>query len=354
MKKLHDFLEKIDLFVTLVHVLWCVFIVGGSLVIEHRHLIFDVPNAIVCLILVSCVVIGIILQKRLLAAPMDMSSIVPYQIFYYGVPAVINVIRIFFQDVLYAQGWGFMPGLASLGLWITSVGYLGIAIIGCAIFWIVWFIRKKRGEREKSTAWRKIKYVLNAVLFWGLVALILGFGADYLVVTIKKASFSREYERNQAYLEDRLTDLSARIQISDREETIRMLQSEGFSCCFLTEVIAKDPSGELSGYTMEELADQLNGILRFSRVSGEVLSQGITEYQEFTKHFVPQRALEMLNQEILGNAKDGTVSVSAELYVHDLLSDSLTSGYMIAVFDENWNVIRVECSERPLIRNAPY
>ena len=48
------------------------------------------------------------------------------------------------------------------------------------------------------------------------------------------------------------------------------------------------------------------------------------------------------------------MSVSAELYVHDLLSDSLTRGYMIAVFDENWNVIRVECSERPLIRNAPY
>ncbi len=427
MKKLHDYLNRIDFFVTLLQAIWS-FLGACAVFVGYEYLVVPVPGIAVFMGTCLWIAVGIFLQKRLKENPRDKTFLAAYSGFHYGLPLLACLLRLFFLDDWYSFEEILFGGL---GLFIETFLIGGIVLIGCLVFWIVWFVRRRREKKGKAGAssfWRKVGYALNVLCFWGIAAAaaigLIGYGTEALYEELQ----DREERRNQAYLQERYEALCAVSGDMSEDEAAWQLMADGYLCAFVTELLAKEsaelpeesftgesstggsfkeePStgeffigesstggsfiGESSAggafigesstggsfmeespmedffmgesfiegsygkvpsveeYSMEELAADLNELLCVSQVTAEVLEQGIENYREFMERYEPYRTVDNINQEIAGNFREKTVSVSVELFVRDTRTDTLLDVYIITTFDEAWNVVRVECRRERL------
>ncbi len=392
MKKLHDYLNRIDFVVTLLQAAWS-FLGAYAFFVGYEYLVVPVPGIAVFMGTCLWIAVGIFLQKRMKENPREKTFLAAYGGFHYGLPLLACILRLFFVDDWYSFE-GVLFG--ALGLFIENFLIGGIVLIGCLVFWIVWFVRRRREKKGKagvSGFWRKAGYALNVLCFWGIVAAaaigLIGYGTEALYEELQ----DREERRNQAYLQERYEALCEGSGDMSEDQAAWKLMADGYLCAFVTELLAKEAAelpeeafaGESSAggsfigesstggsfmeeppmedffgesfiegsygkvpsveeSSVEELAADMNELLCVSQVTAEVLEQGIENYREFTERYEPLRTVDNINQEIAGNYREKTVSVSTELFVRDTRTDTLLDVSIIATFDEAWNIVRVECT----------
>ena len=347
MNKIHSFLNGIDFFVTLLHIAWSVGIVGLSVIVDWNHLVFPIlrRKAVLFALLVLCAVTGVFLQKYLSADPKKKAAVISHNLFYFGIPILMGLFRPLVLDLWYDFSGSFMPGMEALGLAVFGWIWGGIALLGCLVFWGIWFIDNKRAEKGKSwnlDFWKKFKNIMNAVAFWVLLTAIIVAGICYCIVFLKETMNERGEERNEAYLEKRISELTASSGKSDPGEVTRELLHDGFTCSYFVQVASGDDQ-----ISNPEICEGVNQLMTYGKLSEETFCAGLKDYRDFTKSHLPQRNVDMINQEILADAKAKTVSVSVELYVYDIVRESMYEACMITTFDEEWNVISMRCaSER--------
>lgn len=345
MKKLTAFLKKTHFFATCIHLLWSLTIVAFSIFGGYHDLNFYIPDILVgiCVILIGMT--GIFIWYRLFSTKQKKSAVILYQIFYYVIPIVFSIGKVFFCGSLYHFS-GFMPGLDELGFVITALLTGIAALVGFIIFRIMFWVKKKR-ERKAQPAnilfREKLCNAVNILSFFAIAATLSAFAISYGSEAFLKFIHRQETAKNEAYLEEALGSLPAMQGAGNSNE---LLFNEALAYMKMTEYLA------LSKETV--LTDRDLSIGSFSHIQKEVLEAGRADYLEFAARYQFPRGVEMLNQEILGNAKDETVSVSSELYMIDPRDQTEIHGCMIVTFDREWNVIRISCSELPLIRYMPY
>jgi|GEM_PF-3154481 hypothetical protein len=358
MKKLGAFLEKMDLFQSLLVIAWSVCIVFYSLAVDARYLTFDIPMGVWICILLVCIFLGIFLQRKLAKNPDEASNQICFQAFYFGIPTVIMVLRFFLQDTFYHFSVGFMPGLSALGLFVVNLALGGVAVLGWIGYYVFRMIGKRREKAGKLGApawWTKTKYVMNYVVLAAFV-LVLSVGTVvFAVVSAQEASQKKAVLRDEEYLQERLQDLVEKNIVASTEEAAEKLLYDGFSGSYVVEVLAKDEAkqttvdpGLFGTYTMAELADQANTLLSVSRISEQALSEGISNYMTFVDRYPALRDVERLNQEIVGDADYQTIRVSAQFQVVDERASEIFDAYMITIFNENWEIVSVKCQRDPL------
>lgn len=340
MKRLAASLRKIYFFATCLHLAWSLFVVAYSIFGGYRNLIVDIP----AILLVSAVVLigaaGIFLQRRLFAFPQKKAVIIRYQIFYFAIPAVFSFGKVLLCNSLYQFG-GFMPGMEELGFVVTFL-FVGIlAILGWIIFGIVFWVRKKRARKTVSgdtAVWEKVSDIFNLLSFFVVVITLAALAISYGGQEFLNLRHRQKAAENQAYLEQAIANLEKQQgRKIDKEDIF----SEAFYYAEMTEYLAQNEAYQL---TEADLS-----IGSFSHIQKEVLEAGRENYLEFAGRYPIKRGVEMLNQEILGNAGDETVSVSSELYVLDTENQACIHGCIIVTFDRAWNVIRIRCSDLPLV-----
>lgn len=81
MKKLHSFLDKIDFFMTVVHVAWSILVVFSAAVAGMESMIFDIPQFVPYLLFAVCVIGGIAIQKWFLGNTESRAALISYQVF---------------------------------------------------------------------------------------------------------------------------------------------------------------------------------------------------------------------------------------------------------------------------------
>ena len=91
-----------------------------------------------------------------------------------------------------------------------------------------------------------------------------------------------------------------------------------------------------------------------STVTPEVYEEGARNYTEFTKNYVPEREVEMSDQDIVYDSDNKTVSVSSRLYCVDEKNNSIVNACMVVVYDKDWKVVEVRCQEEALKQYRPY
>ena len=359
MKKFGAFLERMDLFYSLLLIAWSVCIVFYSLAVDARFLTFYVPMGVWIGILLVCIFLGIFLHKRLAKAPDEVENQICFQMFYFGIPTVNMVLRYFLQDMFYHFSGGFMPGLDALGLFVINLALGGVAILGWICHYLFRVIRKKRetaGKPGIPAWWKKTKYVMNYVV---LAAFVLVVSIGTTVFAVEGAQEARKRKaalRDEEYLQERLQDLVEKKIVANKEEAEEELLFDGFSCSYIVEVLAKDEAkqtsaepGLFSTYSRAELADQASALLRVSKISEQALSEGISQYLNFVNRYPALRDVERLNQELVGDADYQTIRVSAQFQVVDERANEIFDAYMITTFNENWEVISVKCQSEPLL-----
>lgn len=239
MKKLHDFLNRIDFVVTLLQAAWS-FLGACAVFVGYEYLAVPVPGIAVFMGTCLWIAVGIFLQKRLKENPRDKTFLAAYCGFHYGLPFLACLLRLFFLDDWYSFE-GILFG--GLGLFIESFLIGGIVLIGCLVFWIVWFVRRRREKKGKAGAsgfWRKAGYALNVLCFWGIVAAaaigLIGYGTEALYEELQ----DREVRRNQAYLQERYEALCAVSGDMSEDKAAWKLMADGYLCAFTTELLAKE------------------------------------------------------------------------------------------------------------------
>lgn len=360
MKKLGAFLEKIEFFETLLSIAWSVCIIYGSFAVDRGFLVFYVPEPVWIILLLTCILAGVFLQRRHKKNPDSAGNRIGFQAFYFGIPVAIMLIRAALQDELYHFAGGFMPGMDALGLFVINLALGGVAIIGWIVYGILRLYRKKK-ERSKSPEtfewWKKTKYVMNYVIFFGVHSAIAVIAIGFGVQCTKDAILRREAARRQEYLESRLVSLVEDNLAKDRKDAEEKVLYEGFTCGILVETLEKgqlqatsaDP-GPLGAYSMAELTEQANNLLAFSNLTEDIFVQGMEQYGKFISRYSTVYDLVRIGSDIVGDPERKTVSVSSQFEAVDDQNREIIDAYLITVFDENWNVVRLYCSRDPLVR----
>lgn len=348
MKKLNDFLQKIDFFMVLLQSVWGL-LVAVSIFAGYEDLVIHVPFIAVLIGSGCCIAASVFLQKQVMRDPRNRTYLIRYTLFNYGVPVLISILKFFLVDVLYSFG-GFMPGLAALGLAVAAVILGGIALIGCAVFWITWGIRRRLEKKGRSGSGfgKKVGYVLNIVSFWAILiavaVFLVGLGTESLMDWLHRMEIKRE----QDFLEERYEALRVLTGADNANDAAYKLLSDSNLCAMTVEMMAKGSSDRVEEYSTEKLVADLDQLFIFAHVTEEVLEQGRENYLEFTERYEPVRGVEFLNQSVVGDLKQRTVSVSAELDVKDLRENGYLDSYIVITFDEDWNIIRVGCQTEQL------
>lgn len=365
------FLRKMHFFEAWVNIAWSIAIVAMSVFVDYNLLNIHISDQVCIFYVVVLTIVGFFIWRNVRKNEDSSAAIWSYQIYYYFIPAIVNIIRLIFMDELYSFG-GFMPGLESLGLFVVSIGYIVIIAIGCIIFNVVRIRRRKRTEfgNEKNSGRRTsgiVVDILNVVLFLAIVLLIVGLLISWCVETVKRAKYKTELSINDKYREEVLTaltesDLYERAvwkdvnsdstsngnnESSDNElfeEAEGELCWEAYTYSLFVEALAKDP----------EIQPQIGESVGVSSITSEVYEQGRQNYIEFTKRYTPERGVEMSDQEILYDAAAQTVSVSSQLYCVDEENNCTTRACMVVVFDKDWNVTEIRCQDESLIQYTPY
>ena len=359
MKKLGKLLERIDLFYSLLLIAWSVGIVFYSLAVDARYLTFHVPMGVWIGILLVCLFLGIFLQRRLAKEPDEVRNQICFQAFYFGAPILIMILRFFLQDTFYHFSGGFMPGLSALGLFIINLVLGGVAILGWILYYVLRAIRKKRekaGKQGTPDWWKKTKYVMNYVVLVAVVLVVSVGTTVFVVESAQDAGKRKAVLRDKEYLQGRLQELVEKQAAASKEEAEEKLLYDGFCCSFMVEGLAKDEAkqttadpGLLGTYTMAGLADQANALLGVSKITEQALSEGMRQYLAFVNRYPVLRDVERLNQQIVGDADQRTISVSAQLQVEDMRANEIFNAYMITTFNENWEIVSVKCQADPLL-----
>ena len=248
-------------------------------------------------------------------------------------------------------------------------------MIGTVIFHIVRIVRKRKfppgdadEEPEKSSVWHKIIDFLNAALFIAIIVFLIGAALSYGIEEVKKYAYRRELSKNEEYRTSVLTELvaserykNAGLNTSDEnvsadsgddagdmnsqfEKAEYEICWEAYTYAMYVELLAKDASLKFDDA----------GNVGFSTITSEVLECGRDDYITFTKRYIPERGVEMLNQDIVYNEKEENVSVSSELYCVNEEENCTVNAWVVVVFDKNWQVCDIHCQKEELVQYVPY
>lgn len=383
--RLAGFLRNIHFFEACVNIAWSFAIVSMSFFMDYEALNIDVPDAVAISCIAIIIVAGFILWVRLRRNEGISSAIWAYQIFYYIIPVIVNIVKLIFMDDLYSYG-GFMPGFEALGNFIMCIALIVIAAIGCVIFNVVRLIKRKRADAGKETgskALRVIVDILNVVSVLAIVILVLFLAIGWCVEGIKKEAYKAELSRNEKYRAEVLTSLiesdiyeKAVWKGVNEDGTIdrgRESDSNAVSSGIGSDKAADNDNTALFDEAENELcweaytyslfvealarnqdisAEDGTGV-GISEITPEVYQEGARNYTEFTKTYVPERGVEMADQDIIYDSESKTVSVSSELYCVDEKDNSTVHACMVVVFDKEWKVVEIRCQEEPLKQYVP-
>lgn len=365
------FLREKHFFEAWVNIAWSMAIVAMSVFVDYNLLNIHISDRVCFFNVVILTIIGFIIWRNIRNNEDGTVAIWSYQIFYYFIPAIVNIIRLIFMDALYSFG-GFMPGMESLGLFVVSIGYIVIIAVGCIIFNIVRIRRRKKTEsgNEKNNGSRVSRIVvdiLNVALFLIIVLLIVGLLISWGAETVKRVKYKTELSINDKYREEVLTSLTESALYEravwrgvngdstsngNNESSYNKLfeEAEGELCweaytySLFVEALANDP----------EIQPQIGESVGVSSITPDVYEQGRQNYIEFTKRYTPERGVEMSDQKILYDAATQTVSVSSQLYCVDEENNCTIHACMVVVFDKDWNVKEIRCQDNSLIQYTPY
>lgn len=344
-----QFLRKISLFGSCINIIWCVFVIGFAFFYDsNRMVIFPISKNEGLIGYGILVLIGLILWYRLINNKQDKLAIILYQAFYYWIPFVISIIKIIFFDDLYIYEGGMFPGLEALGGYLCFIFTAAFSVTGCIVFNIVRVIVAKKNAKglKKNNVLAKIYDVINVLLVIIAVLLIVGFGIELGVESVKKHNYKIELSKNEEYRKQVLEGLkkSERYHKAIYDDPEEQLCYEAYTYSLYVEMISENNEMPYEG-------DESIGV---TEISEEVLKKGSENYTNFLKQYKPIRGVEMSNQDFLFDEKTQTVSVSSELYCEDEENNSIIDACMVVVFDKEWRVVDIFCQTEALNQYVPY
>ena len=321
--KLVQFLDRIDLAMTLFWIIWALIMVYASIFVEYNSFIIEIPN------LVSYVGLGIVILLAIIVkiyCSQDKTDPVRKYVFFGWnavLPFIYNIIILINLGALYNFG-GFLGGLAN---YVIRIANIILAVLFVVIYFLAQLIKRKmaaKGKTIKTEKVQMVKSVLNVIIFvaFCIALIILSFvwvieGLDYMKV-------AKDEERTNAF----------RQEMMDKLPEYSNTYNEAKLSVWTVESMA-----EGSSYDM----DAENGnVFSCTTVSQEVFDSATVEYKKF---IAENRLDKPFSEEPTENSElfcyeDRTVHICFSVYCKTSGNkDAMAT--MVCKYDENWNLVKI-------------
>ena len=331
------FLRRIHLFGMCFSLAWGIFVPGMSLLLGAGNFRVEVPQYMMigCWIVIS--VASLAIQYRWLENERTTKMFWIYNIWNYVLPVAACAANLLLFDSLYSFG-GMMSGLEALGYYIMFFFIGGVAVLGGAVFNLVYFIKRKRERNripeqteKKNVALQKVTDGLNVLVVLSVVIAAAGFGITYGMEVSSMLRTNKIAEENTAFRDEILKENS---DVLDEEAIL----GEGLTYAMAVEAMA---DGKIEVTTSLSVTGKTN-------VSEHVLQQGIDRYREICRKFEVEGGVEAINQEIVFDGVERKIFVSSQFGVIDNEKREYKKYHAVVVFDEYWNVADIYYQEREL------
>lgn len=355
MRKILDWMEKVDFFKTFVNLLWgtvsYMLPIFSYLIVKAEEI-----NMADWLGIVMAIGAGIIFAiwsvynyRQLRADPENRKKRWLYATFMYFAPAALSVLLVVLQEILFDMdafsGW---DGLIILVLWLFCGIEVALSIIGFVTFLIVCRVHDKRVREDRVMAPEKVRKihdvlhcVMIAVVAIGLTALAFVV-VDEINTEIQWSKIRKMNEANKAYREQRVELLE---KMPRQNDGYNDFVNEAWLVCvtFRNEAMGND-------LKLEDPIWEIYDDSCITSVEQGVFESGLKEYAANTDKYYFSEYGDVLNDQykLAGDSEKHELSIGFDTSVMNVEVGYGSMGSVVAVYDEDWNLVRIYMQEVPL------
>ena len=353
-------MEKHDLFKTFVNLLWgtvsYMLPIFSYIIVKAEEINMEDWLGIVLTIGAGIIfaIWSVYNYRQLRADPENRKKRWVYATFMYFAPAALSTLFVVLQEILFDMdafsGW---DGLIILVLWLFCGLEVALSIIGFVTFLIVCRVHDKRVREDRVMVPEKVRKihdvlhcVMIAVVAIGLTALAFVV-VDEIDTEIQWKKIAKTNRANKEYREERMEVLE---QMPRQNDGYYDFVNEAWLVCTVfrdealgNEVILDDEIWNIYDDTCITNVDQ------------GVFESSLKEYEAEKDKFYLTAYGEMTSEPcgIVGDSEKHELSIGFDASVLDVDDDYSSPGCVVAVYDEDWNLVRIYVNQCP-IREATY
>ena len=323
---LFGFINRIDLFVSVLWTLWALDQVFLSIFVDYDQLRFELPFFVVIIGAVATAVGAILIKRYWEKGPKDFKHKAVLLGWNALIPIVYNLIFMLVIEtgLVYSYAGVFF---GELGQWIFRAFNIILAIVYIIVFVIVNHVSKKRrknGKEFSRESFEGFLHILNALIF--VVGVVVGLWAAVTAYSgwAEAERLERDYQNTSAFREEMLGKIPDYADPAD-EADISILTVEMM----------------YEGEKFDMDAENGNAF-RYTTVSQEVFDEALLHYREFLEEYQVMQPF---------SGEEGAVSV---LYCYDDRSIQYAFPTVcrnqdgesvicnaVCKYDEDWNLVKI-------------
>lgn len=355
MRKILDWMEKVDFFKTFVNFLWGTIVymlpVSSFLIVKQEEIDLNEYLSIAIMIGVTIIfaIWSVYNYRKLRDDPESKKARRLYSAYMYLGPTVTSALIFLLQEILIDSdnfsGW---DGLIIIVIWIFCGLSAALCLIGFITFKIVCSMHDKHVRENRVMApekVRKIHDVLHGILIGILIAGFAVFSfflIDEISNQIQWSKIRKMNEANKAYREQRVELLE---KMPRQNDGYNDFVNEAWLVCvtFRNEAMGND-------LKLEDPIWEIYDDSCITSVEQGVFESGLKEYAANTDKYYFSEYGDVLNDQykIAGDSEKHELSIGFDTSVMNVEVGYGSMGSVVAVYDEDWNLVRIYMQEVPL------
>ena len=327
------FLRRIDLFSSVLHIIWAL-IISITIFADCGYLNIELPVIVSYVCTAVIVVLELLVKCYFFADISDKKRIIVYLSYNIFIPVIINFIMLACMDFLYDYSGVFLGGL---GQWIIRMVGFGLYALALIVYGIVCFVRKRRRNLNKSFDTHRLIRIKDILNLW--VVVILAAGAAYLLASFAVGGFEQYKE------EERLQRL-----YSFREEMLGKLPDDSYSAlcgeAYMSVWMLQAMYNQAKDISLDDVEKENGNGFKLTKVRREVFEKGLSSYTEFLKKYKPEKEYidnteNTSEPNVLFNPEDRTVHIGIGFFAKELLDGGSGLRSFVLKYDDEWNLIDI-------------
>lgn len=324
MRKILNFLDKIDAFRTLLHIAWSCLVPGLMILIcLDTGLDINMQWWAVAGVFSFPAVWAVGIWRMFLTDPDSMKSVIIYNAYFYAIPLVFNVAIMGLMDTIFElDGWD------GLGIWVIGIFSAFLCAAGAAAFWIVFAIRRVRRKKGKKLNPKTAKIgrdVMNSLILVALAVFIV-IGIFYVIDRIEYEKHMKEVRREKAYIDSVMYDPKFVDAAMEAYLLVNYMQVWG--------------NGEIGELTAEDYIG-----FKAITITPEIVESGKQAYLDFANQYEYTTPVNNSYPEYIGYADEKTFEIGYQIGYLIPGETYTNTGYVFVKMDEDYNVLGIRYGE---------
>ncbi len=327
------FLRRIDLFSSVLHIIWAL-IISLTVFVDYDRLNIELPVCVVIICTFSIIVLELFVKHYFFTDISDKKRISVYLSFNVFIPVIISFILICNIDRFYDYEGVFLGGLGQWAVRMVGFGLYGAALI---IYGIICLVRKRRKKLNKTFDKQKllrIRDVLNLLVVCAIAVGVIIFGTSYAVETFEQYKEEQRLQKLYSFRDEMLGKLP--------DDSYSALCGEVYMSVWMIQSLYE----QATGISLDDVEKENGNGFKLTKVSREVFENGLSSYTEFLKKYNPEKKYidnteNTSEPHLMYNPEDRTVHIGIGFYAKEIAGGGSGLRSFVLKYDDEWKLIDI-------------